>query len=148
MRTECVPNLWCNTLAVGSWYCNFPWLSMWTHTCSTLVKTLILLSAKMLITFCLSVFLFCLNFLFSYMSLCPSFCLLLHSSVDPDPSAAAAVDPAGPSSAPGCGCAALSQPAEWHHRGQHLSLCSCTHHPTAPVAAHPDCSSKAVVLRL
>lgn len=60
------------------------------------------------------------------------------SSADPDSSTAAAVDPAGPGSAPGCSRSALSQPAEQHHWGQHLSLRSHAHHPTALVTAHPD----------
>ena len=76
-------------------------------------------------------------------SVCLSVCLCVDaSSVDPDPSAAAAVDPAGPSSAPGCSRAAFSQPAEQHHWGEHLSLRSHTHYPAAPVTAHPDHPSK------
>lgn len=64
--------------------------------------------------------------------------LSLGSSADPDPGASAAVTPAGPGSAPGCGRAAFSQPAEQHHWGQHLGLRSRTHYPAAPVTAHPD----------
>lgn len=62
-------------------------------------------------------------------------------SVDAEPStAAAAVDSASP--APGCCHAALSQPAEQHHWGQHLRLRSHTHYPAAPVTTHPDCARK------
>lgn len=63
------------------------------------------------------------------------------SSVDTEPTAAA-VSSAGPGSAPGCSHAALSQPTEQHHRGQHLCLCSHTHYPAAPITAHPDCPRK------
>lgn len=70
-----------------------------------------------------------------------STCSVAVSSVDTEPTAAA-VSSAGPSSAPGCSHAALSQPTEQHHWGQHLCLRSHTHYPAAPITAHPDCPRK------
>lgn len=64
-------------------------------------------------------------------------------AVDPDPSASAAVAPAGPSSAPGGSRATLCQSTEQHRRSQHLCLGSHSHHAAAPVTAHPDRPCKA-----
>ncbi|KAM9485081.1 POU domain, class 2, transcription factor 1-like isoform 11-T12 [Salvelinus alpinus] len=60
-------------------------------------------------------------------------------TVDPVSSAAADVFAAGPGPALGSShAAAISQPAEQHHGGQHLCLRSHPHHTAAPVPARPD----------
>lgn len=129
----------CNVL---QWYCNFPWVLMWKLNCWDNTNSIICQNATYFL--CLSPLSLSLWPPMTTVFLCLSvfLSLSLGSSVDPDPSAAADVDPAGPSSDPGCSRAAFSQPAEQHHWGQHLGLCSHTHYPAAPVTAHPDCPCK------